>query len=313
MRTGLWIKRTLSAAMGLGVLLTAHTHAAPAARPDRVVFTSNRAGELQFRIYTMNADGTGAKRLTTGDNMEVDPAWSPDGKRVAFAATSGPLMPKSAIYVINADGTDLKRLTPDNAMAIAPAWSPDGKRVAYSLFDPHGGPMNVWIVGADGKGARRVGEGGFPQWSPDGKQILNTRVSAVGFRMYVMDADGKNAKPLLGNREAMLGAWSPDGKQIALTAKREDDQTEIFVADADGSNLRAVTKTADHEIAPVWSPDGKRIYFSRMPKDLDGLKGEINLFAIDLDGKNERQLTRGAGGNMLGGTLLLAISMPEPG
>src|SRR5262249_24890312 len=111
--------------------------AAQDSRPKKLLFVSQPAGEQRLQIHTMNPDGSERTRLTKGDAFEMDPAWSPDGKQIAFVAAADKEATQLDLYVMNADGSGRKRLT-NNAkatLAIAPCWSPDGKRIFFTQMD----------------------------------------------------------------------------------------------------------------------------------------------------------------------------------
>src|SRR5262249_55649341 len=202
--------------------------------------------------------GGGRPRLTKGDALEFDPAGSPDGTRIAFVAAPDRDARKADLYVMNADGSGRKRIveSPPNTFAISPCWSPDGKQIYFAQLEiAEGGPMGLAgrlvAVDADGKNMRRVGDvkGLMPAVSPDGKRILSTVMDTTkGFdpRLFVVNADGTAPRQLLEGK-AMAAAWSPDGKKIAYMADPGDNQPDIYIADADGSNAVRLTKTKEPE------------------------------------------------------------------
>src|SRR3989442_489053 len=106
-------------------------------------------------IDIIKSNGTGRTSLTSASATDSEPAWSPDGAKIAFTR-------KAAIYVMNADGASVTRLTPDAASDGGPAWSPDGK---YIAFNRDGG---IWVMAADGANPHWLSVAGYqPAWSPD--------------------------------------------------------------------------------------------------------------------------------------------------
>src|SRR5436190_3744737 len=129
---------------------------------EKLLFTSLNIKTKKFTIVSMNADGSKRTTLTKGDDMEADPALSPNGKRIAFVvAKKGES--KSDICVMNADGTGRETILKGegNRFAMSPAWSPDGKKIAYTV--PKDG---VIVMDADGKNAKILGRGMMADWSP---------------------------------------------------------------------------------------------------------------------------------------------------
>jgi Tol biopolymer transport system component len=117
----------------------------PAFSPDgkKIAFGSSRDGE--FEIYTMDADGNNASRLTNSSGMDARPAWSPDGKRLAFTSNRDG---NHEIYVMNADGTGQRRLTNHPERDDYPSWHPDGKRLV--MVSERDGRFDLYLVNVEG-------------------------------------------------------------------------------------------------------------------------------------------------------------------
>jgi Tol biopolymer transport system component len=162
------------------LLLAAPASASFPGKNGKIAFGSFRDGN--WDIWTMNPDGSAQTRLTTNLSVDLQPAWSPDGSKIAFLSQRDSTGTEcdhfdgticgvnNEIYVMNADGTGLRRLT--DFPSGEPAWSPDGLKIACGgESEPTGG--GVFIANADGSGLTNLvaAGGGGPVWSPDGKKI----------------------------------------------------------------------------------------------------------------------------------------------
>jgi TolB protein len=259
---------------------------------DEVLFfTSMKPDSKRFAIVSLSTDGSKRATLSKGEDLELDPALSPDGKQVVFVVAKKD-EGKSDLCVMNVDGTGRRTILKGtaNRFAMSPAWSPDGKRIAYTV--PSDG---VIVMGADGKNASVLGGGIIGDWSPDGKKILYTVIKpGREATLHVMDADGKNVRKLLEGTAA-LGAYSPDGKRLVYMGSRDGlrSKPRLFVADADGKNskpLPSEEKAAD--VYPRWSADGRHIYFTRMAEQ-GGKPGRAAIHVMDADGANVKALSQG--------------------
>jgi Calx-beta domain/Carboxypeptidase regulatory-like domain/WD40-like Beta Propeller Repeat len=174
----------------------------PSWSPDgtKLVFTSNRSGSGKTEIWTSNIDGSGLIRLTTSVQLgsdgqgpifssDTDPAWSPDGSKIAFVSTRDGLS-DSELYVMNPDGSNPVRLTNDGLDDSTPAWSPDSQRIAFAKSNRAG----IHIINRDGTNLVNVLSFGFwPAWSPDGSRLAFVELdSNNNFRgnIFIANTDG---------------------------------------------------------------------------------------------------------------------------
>jgi TolB protein len=263
---------------GQGSVSTTPPGAAPATRfgPDgasltgRIAFSAGAANRED--IFAVDADGTGLRRLTTGPAADVDPSWSPDGRRVAFCRQEGDGS-TAEIYVMNADGSGQRNLTNNSVPDWGPAWSPDGKLIAFGS-ERDGPVVHLFVMRPDGTGVRRLGEatGEYPAWSPDGTRIAFASWGGVfrndpDFDISVIDADGSGEERLTDSPGTDdWPAWSLDGARIAFASARGADggvpgsDRHLYVMNSDGTGQTRLSD-AYAEFA-AWSPDGRYIVFS---------------------------------------------------
>jgi TolB protein len=275
-------------------------------------------------LFTMNADGTGSKQLTSPPKGAIDslPDWSPDGKRIVFHREYADK--PYEIYTIAADGTDQRQVDPGCPVGVVedegdiceetdPAWSPDGKLLAFSW--PHGAikqvggedtieARGIGVMAPDGSGARLVtqtkrptsSEDETPSWSPDGRRIAYVRLNISAeprgaTALFVADADGSKERQITPWRmSAADPAWSPDGSLISFRSERPDTDFvgEIHTIRPDGSGLRQLTRAKGKLVyATTFSPDGSRIVFA-----MTGENAQPDLYVMGLDGSDLRPLTR---------------------
>lgn len=224
----------------------------------------------------------------------VTPTPSPgNGPRLVYSAPDLSVADIFDIFVINVDGSGKAKIYHSPGYDISPAWSPDGTKVAFSTPDANNVHNTIGIANADGSGFHRIGEDGAfldgnPAWSPNGSQIVFT--AGGGDAIDVMNADGSNRHRLVTGPGDEYGhlTWSPDGGKIAFESSRgksshHDTDREIFVMNADGSGITALTNNDVEDHHPDWSPDGQKIAFGRGG-------ATAGVYSINPNGSSEKKL-----------------------
>jgi hypothetical protein len=233
-----------------------------------ILFASNRTGN--FEIYSVRADGSHLGQLTRNTAGDTRPAFSPDGRRIAFVRGYD-------LWLMNADGSRQRKL---DRIEEGPAWSPDSRSIAYQAsYRRSGDAYPIAVVNADGRRRVVVGAGRNhgPSWSPDGRRLVFAREVGDRTDVMVVGADGRGLRTL--RRNASAPAWSPAGNAIAFAGKGLD------VIRPDGSGARRVASSA---AGFAWSPDGRRFAF--------GIAGR--LFVVRAGGGAVRDITPEAVGRL---------------
>lgn len=204
-----------------------------------------------------------AKRLT--NVRDSYPMLSPDGKKIVFHSNRTSYR---EIFVMYADSSNVIQLTNDKGLNSSPVWSPDGKMIVFA--SERDGNSEIYVMNADGSGQRRLtntpGDDSHPHWSPDGKRIIFNSARTTPD----LNAD-----------------W---GRQIH----------EIFSMNADGSDVKQISRLKTVSTYPSYSPDGKKIAFRSVTNDaglnwdLSQAKRNSEVFVMDSDGTNAVNLTKNA-------------------
>jgi hypothetical protein len=269
----------------------------PAVSPPagRIAFVVRTGGPDM--IHLAGTDGSGITPLVQGR----DPAWSPDGSRLAYRSGGGP---QSRIGVVDADGTDARVLYTvegEPAAAGPPVWSPDGRQLAFAAGD------GIYVMRTDGSDPRRISQyrGSHacydlqPSWSPDGAMIaFAVRCEGGDLGVFVMNADGSGRTRLTGTEagpdayppyDDFYPVWSPEGSRIAFIRRTAPAPTDAYrwdlmVMNPDGSSLRRIAR-GPYQDRPDWSPDGGHLVIA------DPFEG--HLYAVEAQSGDTTRLALG--------------------
>ena len=295
----------------------------------RVPVLEGEKSEYLSHIWLVGADGTNPRQFTRGEISASSPAFSPDGRWLAFSSRRGE---KSQVWAIPLDGGEARQVTGADNGAGAFAWSPDGTRVAYLMTDPETedealrkkekrDPIYVdqnfkydhlYIASFDPAAAEpgestRLTEGSFHvtgfDWSPDGTRLAFSHQAdprldegARASDISVVPTDGSKAvRPLvtLGGTEGNP-RWSPDGRWVAFESSGDEPARvglgDIYVVAADGGTARRLGDSHDRSGGLMgWSRDGRTVLLT------ESVGTTRHVTALPADGGSLRQLTRGNG------------------
>ena len=227
-------------------------------------------------------------RLTVDPGVEWFPSLSPYGRWLLY---SGEASGNRDIYLLSVGGQNPINLTADSPEADdQPAFSPDGERIAFRSGREGGG---IFVMGRTGEAVRRVTRFGYrPTWSPDGTQLaiatenvdLNPQNSETRGQLWIADVRTGETRRLPA-ADAALPSWSPHGQRIAFFQRLgQVAQGHVWTVPVAGGEPAAVTSGATRNWSPVWSPDGRYLYF------VSDRGGSMNLWRVRIDEESGRTL-----------------------
>jgi TolB protein len=236
---------------------------------SRLAFVSDRLGSFHEptgalrrvkEIFVADYDGANEQRVTGDGDLDMTPAWSPDGRTVAYTSFRRGFQD---VFFVSVSDRRLAPLTGARGQNRLPAWSPDGGRIAFS--SNRDGNEEIYVTIGDGSDLRRLtrhwGIDTAPAWSPDGARIAFTSDRTGRPQIWVMDADGGNVRQLTDERYCDRPSWSPGpADEIAYVSKTATGYDIKVIEPATGA-VRQLTFGRQNE-SPAFSPNGRHIAFT---------------------------------------------------
>ena len=234
-------------------------------------------------LFISDFDGENVRRLTDKDNIVVSPAWSADGRYLAYTSYKND---RPEIFIRSMDTGEETLLSSYDGLNITPAWKPGGSKMAATLsFE---GDEEIYLLTGSGKVDKRLtsswGVDVSPAFSPDGKKMAFVSGRAGSPQIYIMDLEtGRTNRLTFEGRYNTQPQWSPKGDRIAYSGMK-DGSSDIYLIKPDGSGLVQLTRDAGRNESPSWSPDGNMIVFSSTRK------GSSDIYAMTSSGANQRRI-----------------------
>jgi Tol biopolymer transport system component len=243
-------------------------------------------------LYSVTPSGRGQKVAMEARGGSYLPAWSPDGRWLAYVRMRGA---DNSIYLFDSVRGRTRRLT----HGVLPAWAPDNRSLAF--VRPVAGAPQIFLIDIDGKKEeQQLTNSGFnsvPTFSPDGQQLAFWSGDAGGFgQIWKMDREGKNRVQLTESKE---DAYTPDGSsanapfwlynaRIVYWSGNEQRYGQIWSMNGDGSDKRQLTfvEAPASSDNPIWSPNGQYILFDTQRR------GRPEIWIMNGDGRKARPLVR---------------------
>lgn len=212
-----------------------------------------------------------------GNRHNLEPAYSPDGKFVAYTQCTGNL---TARLVIHDSQTNVDAYVTHSGRGgtRSPVFTPDSRTVVYAFAES--GPQQLWSVDTKAKNKKQLtqcsGVSNWPTITPDGQTIVFANSRENNYEIYTMAFDGSDERRLTDNSIMDIRPRvSPDGRHIAFVSTR-DGNYEVYVMNIDGTEVRRITHSEERDDYPEWHPDGRHLAI------VSERNGEFDLYLVDV-------------------------------
>jgi len=253
------------------------------------------------QIYLVDVNGGEPVQITNMPDGACQPAWSPDGSRLAFISPCRGIEDiyyNTSIFTMNVDGTDLQQISTAPGGDFEPAWSPDGTKIAFTSL--RGGDMEIYAINLEDQVVTQLTDRASqeqsrqPAWSPDGTQIVYVVVRFGVNQIWLMTADGEDEKQIVRSGTALtdyLPTWSRDGQLILFNQRSSTTFTLPYIMSISGvDRTKEQGLRVAQNVQPVenveYSPDGYWLVYEG---------GSRNIYYMTVTGASRTEINTGGG------------------
>jgi TolB protein len=221
-----------------------------------IVYASNQNGGY-FDLFLFVFDSARLFRLTQRIGNVFSPTFSPDGQTILFANRTAD--EPAALWTVDISGKNPKLFYAAPADIVAADWSPDASTIAFAMATDRPASYEIFLMNADASNVRQLtrgleGIGGSLDWSPDGRYLLIYAGPPGDKNIFRIAVAAQTAAQLTAGGNNAAASYSPDGEWIAFNSLRNNDQADLFIMRADGSDLRQITDNPEPDWQPQWEP-----------------------------------------------------------
>jgi TolB protein len=242
-------------------------------------------------VYISDYDGANPRRVTINRNMNLTPRWSPDGRSIAYTSYRTGVQD---VLISNIFAATMENPTKGVGQNYSPVFSPDGTRIAF--VSNRDGNNEIYVVNRDGSELRRLTNNpaidSTPTWSPNGSQVAFTSDRSGSAQIWVVGSDGAGLRRISYETYADEATWSsPPFNEIAFAA-RTGPGFDIKILNIGTGETRQITFGEGSNERPTWAANGRHLAFTSTRA------GRAQIFTVDRDGRNVRQITRDGNNTM---------------
>lgn len=236
-------------------------------------------------VFIGDYDGANQRRITINRTMNLTPSWSPDGRSIAYTSYRTGVMD---ILISNIFAGTMESPTKGTGQNWLPVFSPDGSRIAFT--SNRDGNSEVYVMNRDGSNLMRLTNGpaidSTPTWSPSGTQIAFTSERRGQPQIFVVNVDGTGLRQISFESYADRPTWSPPPYNEIAYSARTGPGFDIKILAIGTGETRQITFGEGSNESPAWAPNGRHLAF------MSTRAGRSQIFTVDRDGRNLRQITR---------------------
>jgi TolB protein len=236
-------------------------------------------------VYIADYDGANPRRITINRTLNVFPNWSPDGRSIAYTSYRSGV---PDILISNIYAGTMESPTKGVAQNWLPVFSPDGSKIAFN--SNRDGNPEIYVINRDGSNLTRLTNNpateSTPTWSPTGSQIAFTSDRTGTPQIYVVNPDGAGLRRISQESYADRATWSPAPYNEIAFAAKTGPGFDIKILNIASGETRQITFGEGTNESPAWSPNGRHLAF------MSTRAGRSQIFTVDRDGRNLRQVTK---------------------